>query len=250
MTVAVGVVCFVAGAYSVNYVTSGLRSGAEAVSSDANAKTDSSDVKTGTVGGVPSVELNEKQMSTVKVDTVKAYEFPVEKEAVGNIDFNDDMTLQVFTPYQGRILQAFANVGDDVKKGQVLFTIDSPDLLSADSNLISAAGVLELTTRALNRLKLLYESRAVAQKDVEQAVSDHQTAEGSLRAARDAVRIFGKTDAEIDEIIKDRRADSTLVVKSPIDGRITARDAAPGLFVQPGNAPAPYSVAFPRPRVR
>jgi cobalt-zinc-cadmium efflux system membrane fusion protein len=34
-----------------------------------------------------------------------------------------------------------------------------------------------------------------------------------------------------------------LVVRSPISGRVTARNAAPGLFVQPGNAPAPYSVA-------
>ncbi len=69
------------------------------------------------------------------------------------------------------------------------------------------------------------------------------TAEGNLRAARDAVRIFGKTDADIDRIVADRSADPTLVVSSPIDGRITARSAAPGLFVQPGNAPAPYTVA-------
>jgi membrane fusion protein, heavy metal efflux system len=57
------------------------------------------------------------------------------------------------------------------------------------------------------------------------------------------VRIFGKTDAEIDRMIADRHVDPTLVVPSPISGRITARKAAPGLFVQPGNAPAPYTVA-------
>ena len=34
-----------------------------------------------------------------------------------------------------------------------------------------------------------------------------------------------------------------MVVPSPITGRITARNAAPGLLVQPGAAPAPYSVA-------
>lgn len=240
---AAGALCFLAGAFSVNYVKNWLRLGADAVSTDANAKTEVSDVKTVTRAGVPSVELNEKQMSTVKVDTVKEYEFPVERATVGSIDFNEDLTLQVFTPYQGRILEAFAKFGDDVKKGQVLFTIDSPDLLSASSTLIAAAGVHELTTRALKRLSSLYEIKAVAQKDLEQAVSDQQTAEGSLRAARDAVRLFGKTDAEIDAIIRERRADPKLVVKSPIDGRVTARNAAPGLFIQPGNAPAPYSVA-------
>ena len=64
-----------------------------------------------------------------------------------------------------------------------------------------------------------------------------------MRAARDAVRIFGKSDVEIDRIVAARAADPTLVVPSPIDGRITARNAAPGLLVQPGNAPAPYTVA-------
>src|SRR6202011_5544704 len=88
-----------------------------------------------------------------------------------------------------------------------------------------------------------YETRAVSQKDQEQAVSDHQTAEGALRAARDAVRLFGKTDAEMDRMIADHHVDPTLVVPSPISGRITARNASPGLFVQPGNAPSPYTVA-------
>jgi hypothetical protein len=54
---------------------------------------------------------------------------------------------------------------------------------------------------------------------------------------------FGKTEAEIDRIIVQRKVDSTLVVKSPITGRVTARTAAPGLFVQPGKLPAPYTVA-------
>src|SRR6516162_1183808 len=159
-----------------------------------------------------SVDLSDSQLSAVKVEPAGERDFPVEKQAVGSIDFNEDMTLQVFTPYQGRIIRLFAEVGDDVKKGQTLFTIDSPDLLQAESTLIAAAGVLELTSRNLARLKELYQSRAVSQKDLDQAVSDQQTAEGNLRAARDAVRIFGKVDADIDGIIARRLADPTLVV--------------------------------------
>jgi membrane fusion protein, heavy metal efflux system len=189
------------------------------------------------------VNLSDTQLTGVKVEPVADRDFPVEREAVGSIDFNEDMAVQVFTPYQGRIIALFAEIGNDVKKGQTLFTIDSPDLLQAESTLIAAAGVLQLTSKNLDRLRDLYTSRAVSQHDVEQAVSDQQTAEGNLRAARDAVRIFGKSDADIDRIVADRIADPTLVVSSPIDGRITARNAAPGLFVQPGNVPAPYSVA-------
>lgn len=189
------------------------------------------------------VDLSDSQLASVKVEPVEEREFPVEKDAVGSIGFNEDMTVQVFTPYQGRIIALFAEVGNDVTKGQTLFTIDSPDLLQAESTLIAAAGVLELNSKNLARLRDLYTTRAVSQHDVEQATSDQQTAEGNLQAARDAVRLFGKTDADIDNIIAKRSADPTLVVPSPIAGRITARNAAPGLFVQPGNEPAPYTVA-------
>jgi cobalt-zinc-cadmium efflux system membrane fusion protein len=192
---------------------------------------------------VDSVSLSDAQLASVKVEPAAEREFPVEREAVGSIDFDEDMSVEIFTPYQGRIIALFAAVGDDVKKGQTLFTIDSPDLLQAESTLIAAAGVLALQTKNLARLRDLYTTKAVSEHDVEQAVSDQQTAEGNLQSARDAVRLFGKTDDDINRIISNRSADPTLVVPSPIDGRITARNAAPGLFVQPGNTPAPYTVA-------
>jgi cobalt-zinc-cadmium efflux system membrane fusion protein len=190
-----------------------------------------------------SVELPESLSQSVKVQSVGEREFPLEKQAIGSIDFNGDMTVQVFAPYQGRIIDLFAKVGDDVRKGQTLFTIDSPDLVQAGSTLISTAGLLELTTSNLARLRNLAKTKAAAQKDLEQSISDQQAAEGANKAARDAVRIFGKTEAEIDRMIAERRVDSTLVVACPITGRITARNAAPGLFVQPGNPPPPFAVA-------
>jgi cobalt-zinc-cadmium efflux system membrane fusion protein len=57
------------------------------------------------------------------------------------------------------------------------------------------------------------------------------------------VRIFGKSDAEIEQILIERRVDSTLAVPSPIAGKVVARSAAPGFLTQPGNAPAPFAVA-------
>jgi membrane fusion protein, heavy metal efflux system len=190
-----------------------------------------------------NIELSDAQLQAVDVTTVSQQSFPLQKEAVGSIDFNEDLATQVFTPYQGRIVKLFAKLGDNVTRGQILFTIESPDLIQADSALIGTAGVLDLTTRALERAKQLYEVQGIAEKDLQQAASDQQTAEGAMKAARNAVEVFGKTEAEIDRMVKTRTIDPYLVVASPLSGRITARNAAPGLFVQPGNPPAPYSVA-------
>jgi membrane fusion protein, heavy metal efflux system len=194
-------------------------------------------------GGAPFVDLSERQAEAVKSGPVGSREFMLFKTAVGTIDFNENMLVQVFSQYPGKIIKAFFNIGDDVKKGETLFTIDSPDLLQAEATLLASAGVLELQKRTLLRLTNLLKSGGSAQKDVDQATSDEQTAEGNHRAARDAVRIFGKTDAEVDQILGTRKLDATLLVPSPISGRIVARSAAPGFLTQPGNAPAPYSVA-------
>jgi cobalt-zinc-cadmium efflux system membrane fusion protein len=92
-------------------------------------------------GDRDSIDLSDAQLAAVKVEPVGERDFPRQKEAVGSIDFDEEMSVQVFTPYAGRIIGLFASVGDDVKKGQTLFTIDSPDLLQAESTLIAAAGV-------------------------------------------------------------------------------------------------------------
>ncbi len=190
-----------------------------------------------------TMKLEATQVKAVKVEPADERTFVIRREAVGNIDFDEDMTVQIFSPYQGKIAGLFSKLGDNVVKGQRLYTIDSPDLAQAESSLIAAAGVLKLTTQTLARAKKLFKSQGISQKDLDQAVSDQQGAQGAFKAARNAVRLFGKTQAETDRIVANRMIDPIMVVQSPITGRITARNAAPGLLVQPGTVPAPYSVA-------
>jgi len=190
-----------------------------------------------------SVDLSDAQVKGLKVDSAATRVFSVQRTAVGSIDFNENRSVQVFPPYQGKIIAAYGDVGDEVAKGRTLFTIDSPDLVQAESALIAAAGVFDLTSATLKRARDLYQTKGIAEKDMEQAVSDQQAAEGALKAAREAVRVFGKSEAQIDAIVASRRIDPALVVTSPVSGRITARMAQPGLLVQPGSAPAPFTIS-------
>lgn len=216
-------------------------------STDVRAATDAqmseSRSTSGAVDARSSVDLTERQAATLMIAPARAQEFVTRRTAVGTIDFNQNLLIQVFSQYPGKIIKAFYNIGDDVKQGDLLFTIDSPDLLQAESALLASAGVLELQTRTLSRVTQLLKAGGSAQKDIDQATSDKQTAEANFKAAKNAVRIFGKTDAEVEQILADRHVDSTLLVPSPIAGRIITRNAAPGLLTQPGNAPAPFSVA-------
>jgi cobalt-zinc-cadmium efflux system membrane fusion protein len=235
VVIAVGVLAIV-GFSAARYLATGAPAGASA----REPATDS-DV---TAPAGPTIELTGVQLESLKIGPVERHAFPVELEAVGGIDFDEDLSVQVFPPYQGKIISAMAQLGDAVRKGQPLYTIDSPDLVQAESTLIGAAATFELTDRELARAGDLYGTiKGVSQREWEQAVSDRKTAEGALRAARDAVRMFGKTEEEIDRLVETRKIDPALVVASPFAGQITARNAQIGLLVQPGNPPAPYAVS-------
>ncbi len=222
----------------------------------------------------PTVELSQDQLNSIKIEPVGTYLFPVDKEAVGSISFADDLSVQVYPPYQGTIIQSLVELGAEVKKGQPLYTIKSPDLIQAESTLIGAAATFDLTSKELARVKALFgngipkqelaqaasnqqttgfvpnpapfrdnSGNGISERELEQAISEQQSAEGALKAARDAIRVFGKTDAEIDQMIARRKIDPALVVSSPISGHVTSFNAPQGLLVQPGSPPAPYSVA-------
>jgi cobalt-zinc-cadmium efflux system membrane fusion protein len=190
-----------------------------------------------------SVDLNDSQLRFVSVGPATERTFSAEYQAIGVVDYDQDRAVQVSSAYAGRIVGLSARAGDRVRRGQVLFTVASPDLVQAESSLISAAATLSLAQKALKRASGLYAVRGLAQKDYEQAVSTEQSAEGTYEAARDAVRIFGVGDREITRLLGQRRVQASMPVPSPIDGIVTARNAAPGTLVQPGSAPAPYTVA-------
>ncbi len=113
-----------------------------------------------------TVELEPSQLNAVKIGPVGTYLFPVEKEELGSIGFAED-----------------------------------PATVQAESTMIGAAASFTLTSNVLARAKDLYGTNGVSKAELEQDVSSAETAEAALKAARDAVRALGKTDADIDRMI-------------------------------------------------
>jgi len=119
-----------------------------------------------TVQSAPVVELSPSQLNTVKIAPVGTYRFPDEKAEVGNIGFHED-----------------------------------PATVQAESTLIGAAATLAVTDKELARAKSLGETNGIAQKELEQAISDQQTAQAALAGARDAVLALGVPDGDINQMI-------------------------------------------------
>ena len=60
--------------------------------------------KSNTSPSEATLDLSPSQLNSIKIEPVGSYLFPVEKEAVGNIDYDEDLSVQVFPDYQGTII--------------------------------------------------------------------------------------------------------------------------------------------------
>lgn len=190
-----------------------------------------------------TVRVGTAQTAALDVGPAGEQQFANVRQTIGNIDFNQDRTVPVYTAYQGRIARVLVKAGDDVKAGQTLYTVNVPDIAQAASTLISTAGALRAADETLRRAKVLAQDNSIPQKELQQNQADQQAADAAYRTARKSLQLFGLTDADVARIEREHSVDVEMPVKSPIAGRVTARVAQVGLLVQPGTAPAPVTVA-------
>jgi cobalt-zinc-cadmium efflux system membrane fusion protein len=207
--------------------------------------------------GKEELALTDEQRRQIRSEEVRTVPFQPVLAAIGQIAYNDDLSTPVPSPYSGRVLRVLAKLGDEVKRGTPLYEIESPDIVQAQIDFLTAAGALakaknasELARRVAARQDDLHRAGAVAAKEHEQAQSELRGAEADLRAlagayagARERLRLLGRDDAEIQRLELERRTDPLAVVRAPIAGTVTLRKAVPGQWVRPDNSDALFAVS-------
>src|SRR4030095_3649425 len=138
-----------------------------------------------------TVRITADQMHQLEIAKVEAMVFRAEKQAIGQIAFNEDASTVVLTPFSGRVTRLIARIGDEVKRGDPLFEIDSPEVVQAQTDLIAAVHGLDkaksqlaLAKRVLDRQTGLLADKATAMREVDQARNDHAIAESEVATAQ------------------------------------------------------------------
>lgn len=205
-----------------------------------------------------NIRITQEQTRQLTIVPVELRVFRVQKPAIGQIAFNEDASTVVLSPFSGRVTRLIAKIGDDVKQGDPLFEIDSPEVVQAQTDLIAAVqslgkakSQLALTKRVFDRQTSLLADRATAQRDVDNAQneyaaaqSDVTTAEGSLTAARNRLRvIIGRNPEEVERVERERLINPLITVNAPIEGTVIARKVGPGQYVRSDTADPLYTIA-------
>lgn len=196
------------------------------------------------------------QLATFTVATVEARSFQVEQLTEGKIGPDEDRTTPIFSPYSGRVIRLVARQGQVVAPGETLFTVQATDMVQAQTDIVNAGGVvnkarsqLQLAQTVERRQRELFESKAVAlrdlqaaQNDLVAAQNDLRAAEGALEAVRNRLTILGKSEAEIGQLLERGRISAEAPIVSPIGGTVISRRIGPGQYVSGGSGEPAYTV--------
>jgi cobalt-zinc-cadmium efflux system membrane fusion protein len=191
---------------------------------------------------------SDTQWASLRLAAVRQVAFRDERATDGKIAINDDTTTPVFSPYSGRVSRLIARPGDHVERGAPLFAIEASEFVQGQNDLVTAvAGVdkaksrLQLAQQVEKRQKELLAIRGGALKDLEQAQSDLVNAQGDMRsaeitlaAARNRLRILGRSDDEIARLEKTDRIGAETIVSAPISGTVIQRKVGLGQYISTG----------------
>jgi len=164
---------------------------------------------------------------------------PVEPRALvptikvtGTLSYDERRMAIATARIGGRITKVVADYGQRVSSGEVLAWIDSPELGAAQAEYRRARSMNRLRQAEYERAGLLLEGEAISQGGLLRREADWRAAQAELQTAEQKLHILGLSEDDIEALENDRNgAGHEYPVRTPIDGRVTERNAVPGRVV-------------------
>lgn len=190
-----------------------------------------------------NVTLTAAQRQNVHLYTVKPSKFHKTIETTGAVDFDNDQATSVLAPFGGPVTQLLVSIGKQVKAGEPLAVVDSPDFATAISTYRKALATAKTARRLADLDHDLLKHKGVAQREAEQAETDATNAEADRDAALQAL-VSLKVDSQTIKDIQKGRTISHIrsMIRSPIAGTVVEKLITPGQLLQVGSTPC-FTVA-------
>lgn len=201
-------------------------------------------VKADAASAAPPAAVVEKDMDASNFKVDHPDQFPLttaterraapELNVTGVVSADISRNVPVVSLASGRVVEIDARVGDEVKKGQLLFKVRSADISSAFSDHRKAVQNEQLTKIQLDRAQLLFSEGAVAKSAVEIAQNAENNAKVDVETTAEHLRVLGSDPDHPTGIVE---------VFAPVSGVITDQQITNSSGVQALSAPNPFTIS-------
>ncbi|MDC0711536.1 efflux RND transporter periplasmic adaptor subunit [Stigmatella sp. ncwal1] len=169
-----------------------------------------------------AITLTPEAVSNARLQTAEVQRKPL---AVGltvpaRLAFPQRGVAQVAARVPGRIASIEVDLGDRVKKGQVLGYLESPDLGRARADYLAATMKAQVAAENFRREKELFAKGITSEREMREAEGDYVTIEADRNAADARLHALSLTDQEINALRANEHYSSRFPARSPLDGTV------------------------------
>jgi membrane fusion protein, heavy metal efflux system len=217
------------------------KTSAEADTAKAGGAAESPAAATGTADstGMRAVTVPAEQLGRLHVEPVTTTSYRPTIQVTGTAQFNADVSTQVLAPISGPVMRILADVGAEVRRGQALALVSSPDFATTVADFRKAQAAYVQTKRVADQNEQLWKNDAIARRDLEQSQTDAASAAADRDAALQQLRALGIDDTSI-AALRDGKEVTELqaAIRAPIEGTVVERLINPGQLLQAGSTAA------------
>ncbi|GAB2776145.1 efflux RND transporter periplasmic adaptor subunit [Rhabdobacter roseus] len=174
--------------------------------------------------------LSDTMMQRIVLDDVRTEPIRNELVLVGKVIPDENQVIKVFPLVGGHVEEVNVELGDFVRKGQILAVIRSGEVADFERQMIQAQSDLLVAQKGLKTAEDLFESKLSPERDVIAARREVDRAQAELERVNEIFRIYGLGKS------------SNYVVKSPIDGFILQKNVNRDMQLRSDNAESLFTV--------
>jgi cobalt-zinc-cadmium efflux system membrane fusion protein len=177
------------------------------------------------------IELTEAQFQTMKMEwgALHTGEFSEEIQVQGTVQIPVEGMREITTYFGGYVQDLKLIEGQEVRKGEVLFTLENPDFLRLQQDFLEINSQLAYLKAEWERQKTLAQEQISAQKNFLKAAADYEAASAKTQSLKKQLAMIGiNSDGLTPATMR-----SKISVPSPISGFVVEVVAVPGQFLPP-----------------
>ncbi len=183
-----------------------------------------------------TVSADAETQKWVKALPVQSVEFRETLRVPASASVDETRVARIGSSVTGRVTELRAILGQDVQKGQILASLNSTELSSAQLSFLKAYSAKILAERAAERAKQLFEADVIGAAELQRRETEQSQAAAELSAAHDQLKVLGMSEKSIEKLERSRTVDSQSFLVASISGTIIERRVAQGQVVQPADA--------------
>lgn len=203
----------------------------------------SSDQADNSTAQIPNVRLTKAQLAHIHLYTVVPLGFRQKIEAPGTVDFDNDQSTAVVSPFTGPVVRILVGLGQHVARGQPLALVQSGDYATAIGAYRKAVVTAQNARRLANADRDLAAHNGISAREAAQAQTDAASAEADREAALQTLLSLGVDRRTVYKAMAGSpTAGIAAVIRAPVSGVVVDKQITPGQLLQAGTTPA-FTVA-------